>query len=62
MTPNLKLPYNMKRLYSRPELIICEAQSVQMLAASLAINDTVVDGADALVKEDNDWDIWNNEE
>lgn len=52
----------MKNLYSRPELVICEAQTVRMLAASLAINDTVVDGADALVKEDNDWDIWNNEE
>ena len=52
----------MKKSYSRPEVVIYAAQPVQMLAASLAINDTVVDGADALVKEDNDWDIWNNEE
>ncbi len=38
-----------------------EAQATQMLAESLIISDTTVDGADALVKE-NSWDIWDDEE
>ena len=39
-----------------------EAQAVQMLAESLAINgDITVDGGDALTKESVDWDIWGGE-
>jgi hypothetical protein len=53
---------NMKKTYLIPAINIEEAQAVQMLAESLAINsDTTVDGGDALTKEDNGWDIWNAE-
>ena len=39
-----------------------EAQAVQMLAESLAINsDTIIDGSQALTKEDDDWDLWGEE-
>ena len=39
-----------------------EAQATQMLAESLAINsDTTVDGGQALMKEDNSWNIWGEE-
>jgi len=45
--------------YIKPSIEISEAQAVQMLAESLAVNgDTTVDGGDALTKEDNSWDIW----
>lgn len=52
----------MKRTYICPAISIDEAQSVQMMAESLVISDTVVDGANALTKEDNSWDIWGEEE
>ncbi len=48
--------------YIRPAIEIIEAQPVQMLAESLIISDSTVDGSQALTKEDNDWDIWNDEE
>jgi hypothetical protein len=35
-----------------------EAQVVSMLAESLNISDTTVDGSNALTKEDTSWDIW----
>ena len=38
-----------------------EAQAAQMLAESLVISDTTVDGSNALTKEDNSWDIWGDE-
>ena len=39
-----------------------EAQAVQMLAESLAINSgKTVDGGDALTKESVSWDIWGGE-
>ena len=45
--------------YVKPTIEINEAQAAQMLAESLAINkDTTVDGANALTKEQNAWDIW----
>ena len=48
--------------YIKPNLKIEEAQPAQMLAESLAINsDTTVDGSDALTKEDDTWDMWNDE-
>ena len=50
----------MKKIYLIPALQVDEAQAVQMLAESLAINnDTTVDGGDALAKEEISWDIWN---
>lgn len=36
-------------------------QAVQMLAESLSISNDTVDGANALTKEDNSWDIWEDE-
>ena len=39
-----------------------EAQQVQMLAESLRLSDTTVDGSQALTKEDDDWDIWDDGE
>ena len=48
--------------YIKPALKIEEAQVVNMLAESLAINSgTTVDGSAALTKE-NDWDLWSDEE
>ena len=38
-----------------------EAQAAQMLAESLKISDTTVDGSQALTKEDN-WSIWGDDE
>ena len=52
----------MKKLYLSPALQVEEAESAQMLAASLIVNrDKTVAGDDALVKVDNDWDIWPEE-
>ena len=34
------------------------AQAAQMLAESLPISNNTVDGANALTREDNSWDIW----
>ena len=48
--------------YIKPNLKIEEAQVVNMLAESLAINnDKTVDGSDALTKEDS-WSMWDDEE
>ena len=51
----------MKKMYLIPALQVEEAQAAQMLAESLAISDDPVDGGDALIKEDNTWDIWGEE-
>ena len=49
--------------YICPALQVEEAQAAQMLAESLTINSsTTVDGGQALTKEDNAWDIWDDEE
>ena len=49
-------------MYIKPALKIEEAQVVNMLAESLAIDTTTpVDGSQALTKEA-DWDIWSDEE
>ncbi|MBR4130411.1 MAG: hypothetical protein IKU02_05720 [Bacteroidaceae bacterium] len=47
--------------YLAPAMKIEEAQAVQMLAESLPISETPVDGSAALTKEDNNWDIWGEE-
>ena len=48
--------------YIKPSIKIEEAQSVQMLAESLAINSsTTVDGGQALANEDDAWEIWGDE-
>jgi len=51
----------MKKTYLNPAMQVEEAQATQMLAESLTISNTTVDGSDALVKE-NSWDIWDDEE
>ncbi|MBO5888245.1 MAG: hypothetical protein J6Q60_09565 [Bacteroidaceae bacterium] len=51
----------MKKVYLTPALAVSEAQAAQMLAESLIISDTTVDGSQALTKEDNSWDIWSEE-
>ncbi|MBP5393098.1 MAG: hypothetical protein J6Y59_04695 [Bacteroidaceae bacterium] len=49
--------------YIKPLIEINEAQASQMLAESLPIyDDTTIDGSSALTKEDNTWDIWDNED
>ena len=48
--------------YIKPTMQINEAFVAQMLAESLTISDTTVDGSNALTKEDNGWNIWNDEE
>ena len=49
--------------YICPALQVEEAQAAQILAESLTINsNTTVDGGQALTKEDNAWDIWDDEE
>ena len=47
--------------YISPAFSIEEAQATQMLAESLVISDTTVDGGSALTKEDDDWSIWNDD-
>ena len=51
----------MKKMYISPALSIEEAQAAQMLAESLRLSDTTVDGSQALTKEDDDWNIWDEE-
>ena len=52
----------MKKTYLIPAMQVEEAQAAQMLAESLAINsNTIVDGGQALTKEDDAWDIWDEE-
>lgn len=46
--------------YIKPTIEINEAQAVQMLAESLPIDETPVDGGNALTKDSN-WDIWEEE-
>ena len=48
--------------YIKPSIQINEAQAAQMLAESLKLSTTPVDGAQALTKEDAGLDIWGNEE
>ena len=49
--------------YIKPFIKVKEAQPIQMLAESLAINTTdKVGGGDALTKEDFAWEIWNDSE
>jgi len=55
----------MKKAYIMPAMQVEEAQAAQMLAESLSINTDsgqTVDGGQALTKEDNGWNIWNDEE
>ena len=52
----------MKKTYISPALSIEETQAAQMLAESLEISDTPVNGSEALIKEDNSWNIWDDEE
>ncbi len=52
----------MKKTYQIPTMKVEEAQAAQMLAESLTINSgTTVDGSAALTKEDNAWNIWDEE-
>jgi hypothetical protein len=51
----------MKKMYISPALSIEEAQAAQMLAESLKLSDTTVDGSQALTKEDEDWEIWDED-
>ena len=48
-------------MYIKPAMKIEEAQVVSMLAESLPIKDTTVDGSNALTKE-NDWADWSDDE
>ena len=52
----------MKKTYLIPALKVEEALAAQMLAESLTISDTTVDGSSALTKEDGDWQIWEDED
>ena len=53
----------MKKTYLIPTLKVEEAEVVNMLAESLAIDSTTtVDGSSALTKEDNGWQIWSDDE
>ncbi len=47
--------------YIKPIIKISEAEAAQMLAESLTISDSTVDGSQALTKENNDWNIWGEE-
>ena len=49
----------MKKTYLIPAMQVELAMA--MLAESLTISDTTVDGSNALTKEDTSWDIWNEE-
>lgn len=47
--------------YIKPSIEINEAQAAQMLAESLPIYDDTIDGSSALAKEDDTWNIWEDE-
>lgn len=49
------------KTYITPSMEVNKVQVCQMLAESLAISDTTVDGSQALVKENSDWNIWTEE-
>ncbi len=51
----------MKKMYLIPAMKAEEAQAAQMLAESLVISNTEVDGSQALTKENAAWDIWGDE-
>ena len=51
----------MKKTYLMPAMQVEEALAAQMLAESLTISDTTVDGSQALTKEDSAWVIWGDE-
>ena len=51
----------MKKTYLIPAMQVEQAMAAQMLAESLSISDDTVDGGKALTKENNDWNIWNEE-
>ena len=51
----------MKKTYLIPAMQEEIAQAAQMLAESLIISDDTVDGANALTKEDDSWEIWDEE-
>jgi len=48
--------------YIAPTIKVELAQAAQMMAESLAISNKTVTGGDALTKEDNAWDIWDEDE
>ena len=48
--------------YIKPTIKVEEALAAQMLAESLAISGTTVDGSNALAKEDDGWSIWDDDE
>jgi hypothetical protein len=50
----------MKKNYVSPHADVTSAEAAQMMAESLIISDTTVDGSQALTKE-NTWDIWADE-
>ena len=52
----------MNKTYIIPSMQVEETQAAQMLAESLTISNTTVDGNQALTKEDTDWEIWDDEE
>ena len=49
------------RKYISPAIVLNEAQVTSMLAESLKISDTTVDGSQALTKEEDNWVIWGEE-
>ena len=47
--------------YIKPSFKINEAEAAQMLAESLGIINSPVDGSEALTREDDNWNIWGEE-
>ena len=48
--------------YIKPSIKIEEVQTDQILAVSFIVSDKIVDAGDALVKEDDSWIDWDDEE
>jgi len=48
----------MKKHYVLPCMEVASTEATEMLAASLPIGEGTVNGGDALAKEENSWDIW----
>ena len=51
----------MMKQYIAPALQETETEVCHMLAESLAIKDTTVEGSEALTKDEKSWDIWAEE-
>lgn len=52
----------MKKTYLIPAMQVEEAEAAQMIAESLKIANSTLDGSEALTKEYSGWNIWDQDD